>query len=213
MARRLIFILIGPSGTGKTTLIQRMLQDYPELRKHVTYTTRPPRHEEVNGVDYHFVSHAEFERMRSEGKMVEWNPHFENLYGSTYDSVSAAIKGDFDRITSLEVLGAEKLQSLYPDDVATIFISPPSLEEARRRREKRPDETPAQEIERDNRAVMEMEHAGNFRYALVNDDLEAAVINVAAIIRAEHCARFVRDIKQMGLLNLLALHRSEMNHT
>jgi guanylate kinase len=150
--------------------------------------------------------------MRNEGKLVEWNSHFENLYGSTYESIATAINGDFDRITSLEVLGAEKLQGMYPDDVTTIFISPPSLEEARRRRETRPDETPAQEKERDDRAVMEMEHAGNFRYALVNDDLEAAVVNVAAIIRAERCARFVRDITQMGLLNLLALHRSEMNH-
>lgn len=213
MARRLIFILVGPSGTGKTTLIQRMLQDYPDLRQHVTYTTRPPRPGEKDGLAYHFVSSAEFERMRSEGKMVEWNSHFENCYGSTYDSIAAAISGDFDRITSLEVLGAEKLQSIYPDDVATIFISPPSLEEARRRRrEERPDETPAQARERDDRAVMEMEHAGNFRYALVNDDLEAATINMAAIIRAERCARFVRDIKQMGLLNLLAQRRSEMNH-
>ena len=114
MVRRLIFILVGPSGSGKTTLIQRMLKDYPDLRKHVTYTTRPPRPEEKDGADYHFVSQAAFERMRSEGKLVEWNPHFDNLYGSTYDSIAAAINGDFDRITSLEVLGAEKLQSHVP---------------------------------------------------------------------------------------------------
>jgi guanylate kinase len=208
MSGSLLFILVGPSGAGKTTLMKRALQDFPDLRKYVTCTTREPRPGEVEGQDYHFISRAEFEQMRAEHKLVECQEFFGALYGSSYTYIEKAISGEVDRITSTEVLGAETLQGLYPESVVTIFVSPPSLQAVRERRAERARETPEQdtpeqEALREERMQMELDHAGRFKYALVNGDLEEAVRNVEAIIRAERCLRFVRQIRQKGLLNLL----------
>lgn len=176
--------------------MKRALEDVPNLRKHVTYTTRPPRPGEIEGQDYHFVDRATLERLRDEGKLVESQEFYNNLYGSTYDSIAQAINGNTDGITSLEVLGAENLQALYPENVVTIFIFPPSLDMVRERREQRAGETTEQELVRSERTKMELSHAGQFKYALVNDDLEEAVRNVEGIIRAERCARYERQIRQ-----------------
>ena len=196
MAGSFIFVLVGPSGAGKTTLMKRALEDLPNLRKHVTYTTRPPRPGEIEGQDYHFVDRATLERLRDEGKLVESQEFYNNLYGSTCDSIAQAINGNTDGITSLEVLGAENLQALYPENVVTIFIFPPSLDMVRERREQRAGETTEQELVRSERTKMELSHAGQFKYALVNDDLEEAVRNVEGIIRAERCARYEQQIRQ-----------------
>jgi len=203
MAGSLLFILVGPSGVGKTTLLKQALADIPDLRKYVTSTTRPARPDEVEGKDYHFLTRAVFERMLAEGKMVESQEFYGNLYGSTYDNIEEAINGEVDRITSTEVMGAEALQERYPGNVVTIFVSPPSLAALRGRRAGRAEETAAQEALREQRTMMEMERAGRFRYALINKELNGAILNIESIIRAERCARFARQIKQKGLLRLL----------
>ncbi len=199
MVGSLLFILVGPSGAGKTTLMKRAMADLPDLRRHVTSTTRPARPGEVHGQDYYFIDRATFDRLRAAGQFVEWQEFYGNLYGSTYDSIEASIGGDVDRITSLEVLGAETLQRLYPDNVVTVFVFPPSLDAVRDRRLGRDGHSSDQEQLRKARAEMEMSHAGSFKYAVVNDDLEEATRCVEGIIRAERCARRMRTIRESSL--------------
>jgi guanylate kinase len=199
MAGSLLFILVGPSGVGKTTLMKRALKDFPDLQKYVTMTTRPPRPDEIEGQDYHFIDRAQFERLRAEGKMVESQEFYGNLYGSTYDNIEKAINGDVDRITSTEVLGADNLQRLYAKSTVTIFIVPPDAATLRGRIKERQGQTPQEILLREQRFDLEMSYAGRFKYAVLNADLEEAVLNVESIIRAERSARYARRIGHDGL--------------
>jgi guanylate kinase len=195
MAGGLIFLLVGPSGTGKTTLIKRALGDLPSLNHYVTYTTRPPRGDEKDGIDYHFVARAAFKALREQRKLVECQRFYGHWYGSLRDDIEAVISGDTDRISSTDVLGAKKLQRLYPKNVVTVFIVPRSAETLRARIKERPNQTSREIQLREERFDMEMTYAGRFKYAVHNDVLEEAVLNVESIIRAERCARYARTLR------------------
>jgi guanylate kinase len=195
MAGALIFLLVGPSGTGKTTLMKQTMAAMPDLQRYVTCTTRSPRPDEVDGVDYYFLSRAAFERLRQRGELVECQEFYGHLYGSRRADIEAAIAGDADRVSSTDVLGAETLQAAHPDNIVTVFIVPPDAQTLRARIRERENQT-AEEIRlREERFDMEMAHAGRCQYAVLNRDLSVAQMNVESIVRAARCARYARSLR------------------
>ena len=179
----LLVLVSAPSGTGKTTLCDRLLQEYPELVYSISCTTRDPRGEEEDGVDYHFVSNADFDRLEAEDAFLEHAVVHGNRYGTLLEPVRSAFKQGLSVLMDIDVAGAAqvraKLATLPEDDpvregFVDIFIMPPSIEELRRRLVSRGEDA-ADVIERRlNNAEGEMARAKEFKFKVVNDDLEVA---------------------------------------
>jgi guanylate kinase len=183
----LIFLLAAPSGAGKSTILDGVIAQIPDLQKIVTNTTREPRPGEVEGEEYHFVTVEEFERMKAADELAEWQNIFGRQYGSSRARLESAIAGGRDLISGYDVLGSAELMKLYPDNVVTVFIKPPSVTELRRRLIGRHGEETEEVRERLERLDMEMSYAYSFKYVVCNVDLREAVSNVAGIVRAERC--------------------------
>jgi guanylate kinase len=187
MREGLIYLLAAPSGAGKSTILDGVIAQIPDLQKIVTYTTREPRPGEVDGEEYHFVTVEEFERMKAADELAEWQTIFGHQYGSSRNRLESAIAKGRDLISGYDVLGSAELMKLYPDNVVTMFIKPPSVTELRRRLIGRYGEETEEVRERLERLDMEMSYAYSFKYVVCNIDLREAVSNVASIVRAERC--------------------------
>ena len=181
----LIFLLVAPSGTGKSTIINRVISEMGDLERIVTYTTRARRPTEVEGLEYHFVTTEEFERLKAAGELAEWKLIHGQQYGSSRRRLDIAIARGLDLIGPYDVLGSLDLTEKYPRNVATIFILPPSVEELRRRLIRRYGEDTDEGRVRLERLGMEMGHAYSFKYVVSNVDLREAVRDVSGIVRAE----------------------------
>ena len=182
----LLFVISGPSGVGKDELLKSLLQRDTRLRYSVSYTTRPRRDYEINGVHYHFVDREVFERMILQGGLLEWAEYNGNLYGTSRDFVENTQREGLDVVLKIEVQGAEKVRRQRPDGIL-IFIAPPSLEELERRRRARGEDTG--DAARQQIAVSEMAQAATYDYVVVNDVLEEAVKELQRIIRRERSLR------------------------
>lgn len=193
-------ILTAPSGAGKTTLSRAVIKLHPEIHYSISVTSRPPRSAEKDGVDYHFVSVAEFERMLEGGELIEWAMVHDNYYGTPRKQIQERLDAGVDVIMDIDTVGARSIKKLYPQ-AASIFVLPPSLEELARRLVGRASDSEEVIKKRLNKAKLEMAEIGDFEYFIVNDDFEAAVRQVTAIIEAERCRlsrydqRQVTDIK------------------
>ncbi len=197
----LIFLLISPSGSGKTSIIETVLRDFQDIKRFVTYTTRNPRSGERYGIDYFFVSPNQFSLMTKTGKLVEWQKFYGQEYGSSKDELESFIKGKIDGIAAYDVLGASKLKKLYPKNIVTIFVIPPPIDSIKARLTLRYGNESEGQL-RIQRFNMEMTYAGKFKYAVKNDSLEFAVEDVESIIRAERCyrrARFIQNDSKAGV--------------
>lgn len=185
----LLFVISGPSAVGKDVIVPRLLQRDSRLRYSVGYTTRPRRDYEINGVHYNFVDRAVFERMIEENAFLEWADYNGNLYGTSKVFVEETQGQGLDVILKIEVKGAEWVRLKRPDGVF-IFIAPPSLEELARRRQSRGDLESRDTFEgRQRIAQEEMAYAPLYDHVVINDDLEVAVKEIQAIIRAERAKR------------------------
>ncbi len=184
----LLVVLSGPGGVGKDTLIQMLLPRDPRLRYSVSYTTRPRRPYEVPGEHYYFVDEATFRRLAGEGKFLEHAVVNGHLYGTLESWVEGARREGKDVILKIDVQGAEQVRRRRPDALL-IFISPPSMEELLRRRERRGVETPEEMQARQRLAEVEMSYAGRYDHVVVNDDAERAVCRVQAILEDERRRR------------------------
>jgi guanylate kinase len=187
MREGLIFLLSAPSGSGKSTILERVISELRDLEKIVTYTTRKPRPDDVPGEEYHFVTEEEFERMKAAGELAESQTIFCNQYGSSKTRLESAMAEGRDLISGYDVKGSETLRDLYPDNVVTIFIRPPSEEELRRRLIERYGEEMHETDKRLERLEMEMSYEYSFKYLVDNIDLDEAVRDVTGIVRAERC--------------------------
>lgn len=178
-----LFVVSGPSGVGKSTILRKLIRMVAGLRFAVSHTTRPRRCGEVQGRDYHFVSDPEFDRLAAEGAFVEWAVVHGRRYGTSREAVRSASAGE-DLIIEVDVQGAQALRRELPSAVA-IFIAPPAFEDLRTRLAGRGRES-WQEVERRLRtAEREMPRADRYDHLLVNDDLGRTVRELAAIIRRE----------------------------
>ncbi len=185
----LLFVVSGPSGVGKDALVTALLQRDTRLRYSISYTTRPRRDYEVNGIHYHFVGRDVFERMAAEDRFLEWAEYNGNLYGTPREFVEESQRQGLDVILKIEVQGAELVRRRRPDGIF-IFIAPPSLDTLDARREGRGDaESRLSAAERQRIAQRELAEAERYDYLVVNDDLEAAVKEVQAIVKGERARR------------------------
>jgi guanylate kinase len=189
-------ILTAPSGAGKTTLSRAVIKLHPEIYYSISVTSRPPRQGEQDGVDYHFVSVADFERMLEGGELIEWAMVHDNYYGTPRRQIQERLDAGTDVIMDIDTVGARSIKKLYPQ-AASIFVLPPSLEELARRLVGRASDSEEVIKKRLNKAKLEMAEIGDFEYFIVNDDFEAAVRQVTAVIEAERCRLARYDQRQV----------------
>jgi guanylate kinase len=176
-----LVVLAGPSGVGKGTIVERLLARDLGLWKSVSYTTRPPRPDEVEGVDYHFVTRAEFEALRDGGGFLEWFEVFGDLKGTPRAPVEEHLAAGDHVLLEIDVQGALKVREGFPQALL-VFVKPPSPAELRRRLTERGTESPEALDARLAAAAVEEAQAGRFDAVVVNHDLEQAVDEVAGIL-------------------------------
>ena len=184
MNKGLVIVLSAPSGCGKGTILKEILDQSEDIRLSVSATTRSPRPGEEDGKDYFFLDRKEFEEMIQNGEMLEHAEYAGNLYGTPKGPVDAWSEDGIDVILEIEVQGGSQVKEKLPDCVS-IFILPPSFAELNRRLHKRGTETEEVIRRRLALAKAEMEHAEDYDYIVVNNDLKDAVEDVKRIIAAE----------------------------
>lgn len=183
-----VFIISAPSGSGKSTLVARLLRSVPGLKFSVSYTSRMPRGAEVDGQDYHFVSHGEFEAMIASNEFLEWAEVFGNYYGTHRGVLDAARAEGTDLVLDIDVQGARQLKCQIPEAV-TVFILAPSRQILEQRLRARSEDR-ADVIERRLRAAAEeIRNYQAYDYVVVNRDLAESDATLGAIVRAERVRR------------------------
>jgi guanylate kinase len=178
-----VFVITGPSGVGKGTLIRSLLQQLPALEVAVSATTRPPRPGEVDGVDYHFMSDEEFERRLAGGEFVEHATYSGHRYGTLRSELESRLSAGIPVVLEIEIQGARQVREAMPEAVQ-IFIAPPSPEALRARLVGRGTNSPRDMDARMRTAREEMQAQDEFPHVVVNDRLERAVGELVAIVRA-----------------------------
>jgi guanylate kinase len=186
----ILLIVSSPSGAGKTTLTRRLLGEFPEFRFSVSHTTRKPRPNEVEGRDYHFVSEEAFRKIIEDGGLAEWAEVHGNLYGTSVTEIDQARdEGKSGVLFDVDYQGARQIKEKFPDAIG-VFILPPSMEELRRRLERRGSDDAISRRRRFEKAREEIEHYPFFDYMIVNDDLERALSELRGIVLAEGCKQW-----------------------
>ena len=201
MRRGLLFIVSAPSGTGKTTLVEELVTRVPDLVRSCSYTSRPPRAEETEGVDYNFVSDDRFAAMADADEFLEWAEVFGNRYGtSTLDTEHHRSQGR-DVVLVIDVQGARQVRERDVDPVS-IFVLPPSFEVLERRLRARSsgDTTEAQLSRRLETARREVTEVTRYDYVVVNDDIERCVRQLQSIVEAERARAPVVADEVAGVL-------------
>jgi guanylate kinase len=179
-----LFVFAAPSGAGKTTLVHAVVTKHPELRFSISYTTRKPRRNEANGVDYLFVDEPEFMRLRDRGELLEYAEVFDHYYATSRSQVEKHLADHRNVILEIDWQGARQVRESMPECVS-IFILPPSVEELERRLRDRRTDSP-EVIERRLRdALSDMSHWDEFDYVIINDELDRAVADLEAVLAGE----------------------------
>ena len=180
-----LFVIAAPSGAGKTSLVRALMERIPALAFSVSFTTRPPRPNEVDGRDYFFVSPEEFERMAQAGEFLEHARVFDNRYGTGRARVEAALEAGQDLILEIDWQGARQVRERLPEAI-DIFILPPSRAALEERLRARRSDSPEVIARRLRDSVAEMSHWAEFRYVVVNDRFEQALEDMAPIFYRDH---------------------------
>ncbi len=182
--RGLLFIVSAPSGAGKTTLVERLVEQTPGLRMSRSYTSRPARDGETDGVDYNFVSRARFEEMIAAGEFLEWAEVFGNLYGTCAADTERMLAAGLDVVLVIDVQGTRKVRDLGIPAI-TVFVLPPSLQVLERRLRGRSKDAEAAIQRRLRVARDEVASFCDYQFLVVNDELTAAVDRLRSIVVAE----------------------------
>lgn len=185
---RIFFILSAPSGCGKTTLSSILLNSTDDLKRSISHTTRPRRHNEVDGEDYHFLNRRAFEDMIANGEFIEWAEVHGNLYGTSFRNITDEKTKDSDLLFIIDVQGALQFKKQFENGVY-IFILPPSIEELKVRLIKRGVQDENEIIKRIEIAKKEISYITNYNYIIINDDLKTASSKLLSIIMAERCSK------------------------
>ncbi len=194
-----LFIFSAPSGAGKTSLANALVESLPDLVFSVSHTTRPPRPGEQHGVHYYFVTQKDFEEMIAAGRFLEYARVFDHLYGTSRAVVENLLKQGKDVILDIDWQGARSIKQQMPQAVG-IFILPPSRAALKERLTLRGQDPPEVIERRMREASAEMRHYDEFDYVVVNDEFEAALQDLKAIIRGEPEARRPLTLDPASLL-------------
>jgi guanylate kinase len=179
-----LFVVAAPSGAGKTTLVHALTRNHPELRFSISYTTRPQRRNEANGVDYLFVDVEEFERLRAADALLESATVFDNYYGTSRKQVDTHLADGHNVILEIDWQGARQVRESMPE-CRSVFILPPSRDELERRLRDRRTDTEDVINRRLRDALSDMSHWDEFDYVIINDELDRAVADLEAVIRGD----------------------------
>jgi guanylate kinase len=187
--RGLMLVLSSPSGAGKTTIARRLLEAEPDLVLSVSVTTRPRRPGEVDGVDYRFIERARFVAMIGDGELLEHAEVYGHGYGTPRAPVDGTLAGGRDVLFDIDWQGAQQLREVAGEDMASVFILPPSTGELERRLRRRAQDPEDVVQRRLDQVAADVTHWAEYDYVLVNSDLEASVRGVRAILAAERLKR------------------------
>lgn len=178
-----LFIVSAPSGAGKTTLVKMLMERDPAIRHSVSYTTRQPRPGEQEGREYHFISIATFAAMRERGDFLEWAEVHGNFYGTSRSWLLEEMRSGRDTLLEIDWQGAQQVRALMPDAVG-IFILPPSIAELECRLRARGQDSEEVIQRRVAAALGEMSHVDEFDFVIINNELQEALADLAAAVRA-----------------------------
>ena len=176
-----LVVISAPSGTGKTTVVKRLLEKFPNIVASVSFTTRPMRENEQEGIDYFFVDKKMFEVMVDNNQFIEYATVFGNYYGTEKESLSKNLKKGIDVILEIDWQGAQQVKEKMPSCIM-IFLIPPSKEVLLSRLKNRGTDTEGEIKNRFSQAVSDLNESNMFDHVLVNDQIEAAVKNIALCI-------------------------------
>ena len=206
-----LIIISSPSGGGKGTLIKRVLQILPNIGYSVSFTTREMRVGETNGKDYFFVSRAEFENLIENGALLEFAEVHNNFYGTSIEQIKAQIEAGHDVILEIDVQGAESVLAKIPEAVS-IFILPPSYQVLAARLTARATEKVEHLTLRLRNSVGEVSRYTEFRYIIVNDEVDKATNDLQTIILAERLRRDRQESVIQGILGSFDESKESKNH-
>lgn len=178
-----LFIVSAPSGAGKTTLVRKLMDQDAGIRHSVSYTTRPPRPGERDGHDYNFIDIQTFLGMRERGEFLEWAEVHGNFYGTSRTWLLAEMRAGRDTLLEIDWQGAQQVRTLMPHAVS-IFIVPPSIDELERRLRNRGQDSEEVIQRRVAAALGELRHVDEFDFVIINKDLQEALADLAAAVRA-----------------------------
>ena len=179
-----LLVVSAPSGTGKTTLCRRLVDEFEQLSFSISYTTRPLRGSEQQGVDYHFVDDETFSAMVQQDQFAEWAPVHDHRYGTSRATVEQALAAGRDLVFDIDYQGGNQLMARYAEQTASIFVLPPSMEELSRRLRHRGTDLEDVVRRRLHKASEELLHYADYHYLVVNDTLERAYSDVRSVYRA-----------------------------
>ena len=197
-----LFVLAAPSGGGKTSLVRALLEREPGMRLSISYTTRPPRPGEQDGVDYHFVDEATFKALQAAGEFLEHAYVHGNWYATSATWLRKETEAGHDVLLEIDWQGAQQVRRLIPEAVH-IFILPPSLASLKERLERRGQDTPEVIVRRLEAAREEMRHCGEFDYVIMNQDFARAVDDLSAIVRAARLTASRQKVRHALLIERL----------
>ncbi len=179
-----LFIISAPSGAGKTSLVRALLRTDIELSLSISYTSRPPRPEEMDGCDYHFVSREVFEQMLERGEFLESAEVYGNYYGTSQEWINEAISSGRDILLEIDSQGAQQVRGVFPKAVG-VFILPPSLAVLETRLHNRGQDSPEVIARRVAAAREEIGHVSEYDYVIINEELDKALGDFFCIVQAE----------------------------
>jgi guanylate kinase len=178
-----IIVVVAPSGTGKSTLIKRLMEETPQLEWSVSCTTRPRRMGEADGVDYFFITEKEFLIKIENKEFIEWAKVHSNYYGTLKSFVDNGLKLGKYLLFDLDVQGCDQVKQLYGQEAQVIFIEPPSVAELERRLKGRGTDLPEVIAERLKNSLKELERKNDYDYNIVNDEIERAYTDLKRVVR------------------------------
>ncbi|NVB41509.1 guanylate kinase [Pseudenhygromyxa sp. WMMC2535] len=195
----ILLVVSSPSGAGKTTLCNRLREEFPNIGFSVSYTTRSPRPGETNGVEYHFVSPERFQDMAAADEFAEYAMVHGNMYGTSARQVGEALGCGQDLLFDIDFQGGRQLRNRFPESVVLVFILPPSLRELEQRLRRRATDADEVIARRLKVARSELAHYDEYDFLIVNDDLDTAydalrAVYVAALHRAQRQASIAQQL-------------------
>lgn len=195
-----LFVITGPSGVGKGTILERFFQDNKNIIYSISQTTRKPRPGEVHGVNYFFVSKEEFEKSIQNDELLEWAKYSDNYYGTKKDFVLKALQKGVDVLLEIETQGAQKIMQKFPDCI-TVFFTPPNLDELEKRLRGRKTEDEESIKKRLEIVKEELELSTIYKYTIENDEIENALSKLQAVYDYEKRAKNGSEDENIGLDN------------